>query len=188
MQNCFNVVILYFEFPSYIQIQILAKGKNLNENIVIIEISNYLLQHGLAKLAQEEKYMFLHSKKNKGKIYCTGPPLFINYKRFTKWKKMDMKNKKKWSDGYLMDIMWSLQYLKLNFSCSYNWRKIGPFTLASISHKPNIFLLGKAQSLIYSTTIFTYIPELMFALAWSKYGEFQGQEVHPRSGFKITFL
>lgn len=94
MQNCFNVVILYFEFPSYIQIQILAKGKNLNENIVIIEISNYLLQHGLAKLAQEEKYMFLHSKKNKGKIYCTGPPLFINYKRFTKRKKWIWRIKK----------------------------------------------------------------------------------------------
>lgn len=39
------------------------KVRTYIENIVIIEISNYLVQHGLEKLVHEEKYMLLHSEK-----------------------------------------------------------------------------------------------------------------------------
>lgn len=64
------------------------------ENIAIIEIINYLEQHGLTKLAEEEKYMLLHCEKNAWTICYTGPPIFINYKRFTEEKKELKKQKK----------------------------------------------------------------------------------------------
>lgn len=56
--------------------------------------------------------MHLHSEKNTCKICHTGPPIFINYKRFTKKKKMKKQKKIDRRDIY-MDIVRSLQYLKL---------------------------------------------------------------------------